>query len=379
MRRLAGQSASVHARSMKALVFTWLCLLAACTSAAAPSQASPPPGSEATAASAAALGRLAADAYLGRPDFMMYEVGEVKAVHYADVASAYGAARLADATGDAALLARVAERHERLIAQALPNTANHVDANVYGVWPLTLALRGGGEALEASGLALADGQWRERGPDGLTTQARYWIDDIWMIGALQMQAWRATGERKYLDRAALTARRYIERLQQPNGLFHHGPEAPFFWGRGNGWVAAGLAEVLSGLPADHPDYPAIAEGYRRMMAALLRHQAGDGMWRQLIDYPQAWKETSGTAMFGYAMAVGVRRGLLADPAYADAYRRAWSALAAYVQPDGQLSRVCVGTGQSQDADYYLQRPTVTGDLHGQAALLWFAAELASAP
>jgi rhamnogalacturonyl hydrolase YesR len=113
-----------------------------------------------------------------------------------------------------------------------------------------------------------------------------------------------------------------------------------------------------------------------MMAALLANQAEDGMWRQLIDRPDAWKETSGTAMFGYAMAVGVRRGILKEPAYAAAYRRAWAALAGYVGADGKLSQVCIGTGQSRDAAYYLGRPTVTGDLHGQAALLWYAAELA---
>lgn len=327
-------------------------------------------------ASATDVGARAADAYLSRPEFMMYDTPKVKAVHYADVASAYGAARLAAAAGNPALLRRVIDRHQRLVAEAVPNTANHVDVNVYGVWPLEAGMRTGDADLIRRGLEMADGQWRETGSDGLTHQARYWIDDIWMIGALQIQAYRATGERKYLDRAALTARRYIERLQQSNGLFHHGPEAPFFWARGNGWVAAGLAEVLSELPADHPDHPVVIAGYRKMMAALLRHQAEDGMWRQLIDYPDAWKESSGTAMFGFAMAVGVRRGILTDPAYTEAYRRAWLGLSGYVQPDGQLTSVCVGTGQSKDAKYYLARPTVTGDLHGQAALLWFAAELA---
>lgn len=324
------------------------------------------------------IGARAAAAYLDRPDFMMYEVGEVQAVHYADVASAYGVMRLAEATGDAALFERTAARHHALLAAALPNTANHVDANVYGLWPLTLHLRSGDAAERAAGLAMADGQWERTTSAGLTAQARYWIDDIWMIGALQNAAWRVTGDAKYLDRSALTARLYIERLQQDDGLFHHGPDAPFAWGRGNGWVAAGLAEVLSELPPAHPDYSAIAHGYRRMMAALLRHQADDGMWRQLIDHPGSWKETSGTAMFGYALAVGVRRGILTDPAYAEAYRKAWAALARYVDTEGNLTQVGIGTGQSRDAAYYLTRPLVTGDLHGQAALLWFAAELAGA-
>lgn len=326
----------------------------------------------AVAPSPAEVGRRAAVAFLSAPDFMMYEVDEVRAVHYAEVAAALGAARLAAAAGDEALAARVEERHRRLVEAGLPNTANHVDANVYGIWPLIV----GGPENVRRGLAMADGQWAGTTPDGLTAQARYWIDDVWMIGALQVQAWKSTGDPRYLDRAALMARLYVDRLQQANGLFHHGPEAPFFWGRGNGWVAAGLAEILSALPADHPDHEAIADGYRRMMAALLRHQAEDGMWRQLIDRPEAWKETSATAMFGYAMAVGVRRGILTDPAFRDAYRRAWAALASHVDDQGRLREVCAGTGQSRDAAYYLQRPRVTGDLHGQAALLWFAAELA---
>ena len=347
---------------------TFLALLALLVAFSAPLRAQDP------APTPARIGALAAAVYLDRPDFMTYSVGDVHAVHYADVASAYGVMRLAEAIGDEPLFERAATRHRKLLAAALPNTANHVDANVYGLWPLELYRRTGDKADLARGLAMADGQWTRTGPDGLTAQARYWIDDIWMIGALQNAAWRATGEAKYLDRSALVARRYIERLQQPDGLFHHGPDAPVAWGRGNGWVAAGLAEVLP----SHPDYPAIAEGYRRMMAALLREQAGDGMWRQLVDHPGSWKETSGTAMFGYAMAVGVRRGILTDPAYAQAYRKAWTALARYVDARGNLTQVCVGTGQSRDVAYYLARPTVTGDLHGQAALLWFAAELVAA-
>ena len=100
-----------------------------------------------------------------------------------------------------------------------------------------------------------------------------------MIGSLQVQAFRVTGEMVYLERAALETDAYIQKLQQPNGLFHHGPNAPFFWGRGNGWVAAGLAEILSELPANNPHYGSIANGYRRMMKTILQYQSEDGMCR----------------------------------------------------------------------------------------------------
>jgi len=321
------------------------------------------------------IGERAAADWIARPDFMMYDVGEVHALHYAEVCTALGALRLASVTGSRALAIRIEERYRR--AFELPNTLNHVDANVFGVWPLALRWVGRGRVADAArGLAMADGQWAQTTPDGLTRQARYWIDDIWMIGALQVAAWRVARNPAYLNRAALMARLYVAKLQQPSGLFHHGPDAPFCWGRGNGWVAAGLAEILSELWPTHPDYPPIAAGYRKMMAALLANQAEDGMWRQLIDHPEAWKESSGTAMFGYAMAVGVRRGLLPAQPYGAAARKAWGALATYVGTGGKLSNVCVGTGQSTDMAYYLARPTVTGDLHGQAALLWFASEMA---
>jgi hypothetical protein len=42
--------------------------------------------------------------------------------------------------------------------------------------------------------------------------------------------------------------------------------------------------------------------------------------------------------------------------------------------DGRLPDICVGTGQSREQSYYLERPKVTGDLHGQAPMLWLAAE-----
>jgi rhamnogalacturonyl hydrolase YesR len=257
----------------------------------------------------------------------------------------------------------------------MTNNGGHVDANVIGLWPMLA----GGAANVARGLALADAQWADVDETGLTKQARFWIDDIYMIASLQAQAWRETGDPRFLDRAALMATRYLDRLQQPNGLFHHGIGSPFFWGRGNGWVAAGLAELLSVLPRDHAHHPAISAGFARMADALLRTQRDDGLWGQLIDRPEFWSESSGSAMFAYAFVRGANQGFLTGPAYVPAALRAWRALAERVEPDGKLRAVCVGTGKGDNLQYYFDRPTVTGDLHGQAPLLWLASELVSRP
>jgi len=335
------------------------------------------PGRKA-APSPEAIARLAVDDLLSRDEYMRYDVGDVHAIHYAEACAAYGAARFAGLPGDNAALEALAARYAK--ERLPPNTANHVDANVFGILPLELSMRlepdsARSRALGEEGLSFADGQWAGARDDELSPQTRFWIDDMYMIASLQCQAYRATGKAVYLARAALELDAYAKRLQRPEGLFFHGPEAPHFWGRGNGWVAAALAELLSVLPDADQRKADLVRAFRRMMDALLAHQAEDGMWRQLVDHPEAWKETSATAMFGYAMAGGTRSGVLPVDLFRPACERAWEALSRYVDERGRLDEVCAGTGQKDDVSFYLERPRVKGDLHGQAALLWFASEL----
>lgn len=318
------------------------------------------------------IGSLLINELLSRKDYMMYETDDFAGVHYAEAAMGYGALKFAYATHSDELLNALALRYRDVPGTGDLLSAGHVDASVYGILPFELYLVKKDEHKLKEGLALADAQWLDPREDGLTRQTRFWIDDVWMINSLQIQAYRATGKKKYLDRTALQTEVYLQQLQQPNGLFHHGKEAPFYWGRGNGWVAAGLAELLSELPENHPRYKAIVRGYEKMMQALLAYQADSGMWRQLIDRPESWEESSSTAMFGFAMATGVKNGILRDEKYSRAYKKAWSALVTHVDKEGKLHDVCVGTGQSRDVDYYLQRPRTAGDFHGQAPLLWFA-------
>jgi len=225
------------------------------------------------------------------------------------------------------------------------------------------------------GKSLADKQWEKTTADGITTEARYWIDDMYMIPAVQVQAYRATGNTEYLDRAALTMTAYLDKLQQANGLFYHGTNAPFFWGRGNGWVAAGMTELLRSLPANHPRRARIMASYQKMMRTLLRYQGEDGLWRQLIDHKEAWPETSSTGMFAFAMVTGVKSGWLDERQYGSAARKAWLGLIGRLDNDADILDVCVGTGKGTNVKYYLDRPRKTGDLHGQAPILWTASAL----
>jgi len=300
-------------------------------------------------------------------------------IHYSEVATWYGALTFASLTHDDALRGELIRKFEPLMpgggeAARIP-VRRHVDDSIFGVVPLEIAIETKDPKYLAAGKAWADRQWENPRPDGLSAETRFWIDDMYMLTLLQLESYRATSERKYLDRDALEMAAYLDKLQQPNGLFFHAPDVPFYWGRGDGWVAAGMAEMLRDLPQDHPQRKRIMEGYRAMMSALLKYQGKDGMWRQLIDHDEAWPESSGSAMFTFALVTGVKNGWLDAATYGPAARRAWIAVVGYIDQNQDITNVCEGTGKQDSYDYYLARKRRTGDFHGQAPVLWAASAL----
>jgi unsaturated rhamnogalacturonyl hydrolase len=302
-----------------------------------------------------------------------------KTIHYSEVATWYGALTFAQLTNDTTLRDQLIKRFEPLMpggaeADRRPQR-RHVDDSIFGVVPLEIARQTKDQRFLKEGLWWADRQWENPQPDGLSAETRFWIDDMYMLTMLQLQAYRATGDRKYLDRAAKEMSAYLDKLQQPNGLFFHAPDVKYFWGRGDGWVAAGMAEMLSELPENHPERARIMKGYKLMMESLLRYQGKDGMWRELIDKDDAWPESSSSAMFTFAMIKGVKHGWLDAATYGPAARKGWIAVVGYIDQNHDVTQVCEGTGKKDSLEYYYQRKRRTGDFHGQAPVLWAASAL----
>lgn len=339
------------------------------------------------------IGKRVAQRFVATPHTNFGRPTPPKSITYPETCTWYGALTFARLSKDAALTKQLVARFEPLFsaeANLIP-TADHVDPSVFGAVPFELYIQTKDARYLPIGKQIADRQWapptaerlaslspedrqivEEAVKAGLSQQTRFWIDDMYMITALQAQAFRATGERNYIERAGREMAVYLDKLQQPNGLFYHAPDVPFFWGRGNGWMAAGTAELLRSLPEGHPDRARIMAGYRKMMATLLKHQDENGMWRQLIDHPESWPETSCTGMFTFALVTGVKQGWLDAATYAPAARKAWLGVIKYINEDADIREVCEGTNKKNDYQYYMDRKRNVGDLHGQAPLLWSA-------
>jgi rhamnogalacturonyl hydrolase YesR len=284
--------------------------------------------------------------------------------------------RLAQITGDASLRTKVMDQLKPWLAGEKPLFGQQVlltaTAGTMIFAELAHADRGSpAGALAVEGARLA----AEMKDDGVAAHGQGWTDDMFMASALLARSSRLPGRAHDLDTAARLVTDYAARLQRQDGIFIHATDGPFAWGRGNGFAALGLTEVLSALPARHELHGKILEIYRRHMSALKSAQAPDGAWRQVIDEPGAYREETATAMLATAMARGIRLGWL-DRTYLETVRRAWRALAAHVGDDGALVDVCAGTGSGPTRQYYLDRPAITGfDDRGGAMALAAAVEI----
>jgi rhamnogalacturonyl hydrolase YesR len=209
----------------------------------------------------------------------------------------------------------------------------------------------------------------ERSP-GVSQYGAGWTDDMFMAGAVLARTGRWHGRAQDFDVAARLLTAYAGRLQRADGLFNHAVDGPVAWGRGNGFAAMGVTDVLTAMPADHPERSRLLAIYRRQMTAATTHQAPDGMWREIVDDPAAYREETATAMLLTAMARGVRLGWI-DRSYLPIIRRAWHALAAHIVEDGTVIDVCASTGAGPTRKYYFDRPAITGadDRGGAMALL----------
>lgn len=170
---------------------------------------------------------------------------------------------------------------------------------------------------------------------------------------------KISGDRHYLDYAMDCYRDARDRrglFNITDGLWWRDSvyKAPYkepdgkncYWSRGNGWVYAALVRVMKTVDADDPYYKELLKDYLLMTHALVKLQRRDGYWNaSLVSTNYAGPEMTGTALFLYGMAWGVRNGILDAKEYRPVCDKAWKALRGCVHANGFL-----GYNQGTGAD-----------------------------
>ncbi|MGF7232920.1 glycoside hydrolase family 88/105 protein [Arachidicoccus sp.] len=114
-----------------------------------------------------------------------------------------------------------------------------------------------------------------------------------------------------------------------------------FWSRGNGWVMGGLVRMLDNMPTNYPDRAKYETLYRQMAQKVASLITADGTWHASLLDPASFpsKETSGSGFYCYALAWGIRHGLLPYKEYFPVVKKSWDALVSCVHPNGKLGFV----------------------------------------
>ena len=214
-----------------------------------------------------------------------------------------------------------------------------------------------------------------RTPDGAFYRVHtMWIDDLYMSAPFLGRYYKLTGEGAYINDAArqfLLFKKYLylpeQKIMSHIYDFGYNMATGIPWGRGNGWCLFSLSEILEMLPNDHPDRPALLDFFRELCEGYLALQGEHGLWHQVLNEPDAYEETSCTAMFTYAFARGVRFGWLKEPdKYIAAVHKGWKGLTQIsVDRLGNVHGVCRGSNYAFTSDYYkYELLWRTNDTHG---------------
>lgn len=207
-----------------------------------------------------------------------------------------------------------------------------------------------------------------------------WCDALFMAPPVYAHLSRITGRQEYLAFMHNQFLRTYAHLYDPENRLFFRDDSYFdkreangekiFWGRGNGWVLAGIVNILRLLPPTSELKPFYEKVFVELSSRLSELQNSDGFWHASLLDPESYPspETSSTALITYGLAYGANNGLL-DQSYLPVILKAWNALTSTVNEHGR-----VGWVQPIGADPKAVKKNMTA-VYGVGAFLMAGTEI----
>jgi len=177
-----------------------------------------------------------------------------------------------------------------------------------------------------------------------------WCDALFMSPPVWAKLAKITGDKKYLDFMVAEYKKSTDYLfdKKENlyyrddsymGILDNGTK--IFWSRGNGWVFAGLANIMEELDPKSREYKYFVSIFKKMAKKLIEIQTPEGHWSMSLlgqkFYPTP--ETSGSSFFIFGLAYGINNGILDYATYEPSVRRGWKAMTDCITKEGMLGYV----------------------------------------
>ncbi|MDO7848310.1 glycoside hydrolase family 88 protein [Hymenobacter sp. M29] len=230
-----------------------------------------------------------------------------------------------------------------------------------------------------------------------------WLDGLYMAEPFYAEYSRVFNQPAGFDDIAKQFALIEKNLVDPKtGLLYHGwdesreqpwankatGQSPTFWDRAIGWYGMALVDVLDYFPANHPQRPALIKALQRLAPVLAKYQdPKTGTWSLVMGQEGRkgnYAEASGSSMFVYALAKGVRLGYL-DKKYAAVAKKGYDGiLKAFVADEngalaynGTVSVGGLGGKPYRDGtfDYYLTEKLRKNDYKGVGPFILASTEM----
>ncbi|GAB4044177.1 glycoside hydrolase family 88/105 protein [Spirosoma jeollabukense] len=230
-----------------------------------------------------------------------------------------------------------------------------------------------------------------------------WLDGLYMASPFLAQYAKVFNEPALFADVA----NQIQLIDKHNkeaktGLYYHGwdeskqqrwadketGKSPHVWGRGMGWYAMTLVDVLDYFPVDHPQRKAILDITRQLAQTLARYQDTEtGLWYQVMDvgkHEGNYLESSGSTMFVYFLSKAVRQGYI-DKRFLDVAKKGYQGILTHfikTQPTGvvTITDACAGAGlggnpyRDGSYEYYCQEAKRDNDPKSVGPFIMLALE-----
>lgn len=230
-----------------------------------------------------------------------------------------------------------------------------------------------------------------------------WLDGLYMGTPFYAQYTAEFEQGKSFDDIAKQFEQIHQHtLDQKTGLLFHAWDeskkmdwanketgtSPHFWSRSIGWYMMALVDVLDFMPKEHPKRKELIQYLNEISKAVAKYQDKSGLWYQVTDAGNRkgnYLEASGSEMFVYAFAKGVKKGYL-PKSYKKLAEKGFDGITKQlvtVDPDGEIhiTQVCASAGlggnpyRDGSYEYYISEKIKVDNSHGLGPFILAAIEL----
>ncbi|MBE3040570.1 MAG: glycoside hydrolase family 88 protein [Chloroflexi bacterium] len=223
-----------------------------------------------------------------------------------------------------------------------------------------------------------------------------WIDGVFMGGMFLARYGAVIGERQAcfdeVTRQILILASHCRKAGL--GLFLHAYDesrraawadpltglSPEVWSEGLGWYALVLVETLDLMPPADPNRAPVMQVLLGLAEGLRQAQdTRSGLWYQVVDRgqrPDNWHDTSGSAMFTYALQRAIDLGYVSPAIFTPVVQQAYAGLLTKVVIDPQglvdIYAACDGVCVQPSYADYINYPRAVNAKEAVGSFLWSA-------